>query len=369
MDRKRMLVFRKVQVFIGCLLIGVAVNCKAEDTWNATAAAQYMDQRATWWESWPNSKRDHETVCVSCHTILPYVLARHKLGVTLSEKDAPDAQREILRHVEKRVSLWADVQPYYVDAKSGPGKSRESRATEAVLNALVLANNSANGGRLDELTRKAFDAAWALQLKDGDHAGAWDWQVFHLAPWEAGDSQYQGATFMALAVGWAPENYKKQAEIQANLRLLRGYLKREYAGQTLLNRMVLLWASEKLPGLFVGGERKKLMVEILRQQQADGGWSLATLGKWERSDHTAQDRNSDGYATALATLALRAARGREDKDAWAKGRTWLEQNQNKDDGSWRTYSLNKKRDLKTDVGKFMTDAATGYAVLALEERR
>jgi squalene-hopene/tetraprenyl-beta-curcumene cyclase len=331
--------------------------------WNPVAAAHYLDQRATWWESWPNSKRDHETVCVSCHTVLPYVLSRSKLGAALNERTIPEAQRSILQHVQKRVGIWSEVQPYYLDAKSGPGKSRESRSTESVLNALVLSVNSAAQKRLDPLTKTAFNAAWALQLKSGDHAGAWDWQVFHLAPWEASDSQFQGATFMALAVAWAPDRYRRDPSIQPNLRLLRSYLKREYAAQPLLNRMVLLWASAKLPDLLSKQQKRELIAEIIKRQQPDGGWALSTLGPWERSDHTSQDKESDGYATALATLALHR------QSASLQGRTWLETHQNKEDGSWRTLSVNKKRDLTTDVGKFMTDAATGYAVLALESTR
>ena len=48
------------------------------------------------------------------------------------------------------------------------------------------------------------------------------------------------------------------------------------------------------------------------------------------------------------------------------GLQWLERHQNSD-GSWRAESLNARRNPQTDVGRFMTDAATGYAVMALEE--
>jgi squalene-hopene/tetraprenyl-beta-curcumene cyclase len=344
---------------------GAAKPDASSDAWSASAAAKYLDYRANWWETWPAAQRDHQTACVSCHTILPYVLSRSKLRVALNEKDATEAEKSILKNVQKRVSLWQDMQPYYLDAKSGPGKSRESRATESVLNALVLASSSAGEKKLDPLTKSAFDHAWALQLKSGEHAGAWDWQVFHLAPWEASESQYQGATFMALAVAAAPVHYRRDAAIQGNLRLLRSYLKREYASQPLLNRMVLLWASSKLPGLLSNQQKRALGDAIVKQQQPDGGWNLASLGTWERSDHTPEEKESDGYATGLSTLVLKETQSRQQRDAWLLGRTWLEKHQNKEDGSWHASSLNKKRDPASDVGRFMTDAATGYAVLAL----
>jgi Squalene-hopene cyclase C-terminal domain len=47
------------------------------------------------------------------------------------------------------------------------------------------------------------------------------------------------------------------------------------------------------------------------------------------------------------------------------GLHWLERHQGSD-GSWRAESLNEKHDPQSDVGRFMTDAATGYAVMALE---
>jgi hypothetical protein len=271
----------------------------------------------------------------------------------------------VLANVRKRVSLWSEVEPYYLDSNSGPGKSKESRSTESVLNAVVLASNDAGRKDLDPLTRKAFDNAWALQIKSGDQAGAWIWQVFHLAPWESMESQYHGAAFMALAASWTPDSYRKTRSVQPNLKLLKSYLKRNYDSQPLLNRVVLLWASGKMPGLLSSGQKRDLVASLAQREQTDGGWSLATLGNWSRSDQTPEDAVSDGYATGLVTLALRESNC-SDHDLWAKGRTWLETHQNSEEGSWRASSLNKKRDPKSDVGRFMTDAATGYAVLALE---
>ena len=170
---------------------------------------------------------------------------------------------------------------------------------------------------------------------------------------------------MALATGWAPESYRKSSAIQPNLRSLRAYLKREYSSQPLVNRIVLLWASKNLPGLLNAKQQREIIDSVVERQRPDGGWSLSTLGSWTRSDNTAQETVSDGYATGLITLALKNTSAKRNASAIASGRNWLEQHQNKENGSWQAYSLNKKRDLSTDVGHFMTDAATGYAVLAL----
>jgi hypothetical protein len=59
--------------------------------------------------------------------------------------------------------------------------------------------------------------------------------------------------------------------------------------------------------------------------------------------------------------------GADSQDATLKrGLDWLRQHQEKD-GRWQAPSLNAQRDPKTDdAALFMSDAATAYAVLALE---
>ena len=55
-------------------------------TWNAAAAAGYLDKRQSWWMSWPPAQRDHGTACVSCHTALSYGLGRPALRRALGEQ-------------------------------------------------------------------------------------------------------------------------------------------------------------------------------------------------------------------------------------------------------------------------------------------
>jgi hypothetical protein len=83
-----------------------------------------------------------------------------------------------------------------------------------------------------------------------------------------------------------------------------------------------------------------------------------------RSDRTAQETSSDGYATGLVLHVLQTAGVPKDHARVAKGLDWLRRNQGAG-GSWRSVSLVKKRDPASHSGKFMSDAATAYAVLAL----
>jgi squalene-hopene/tetraprenyl-beta-curcumene cyclase len=140
----------------------------------------------------------------------------------------------------------------------------------------------------------------------------------------------------------------------------------DYDSQILLDRVMLLWASSKLPELLTSPQQNAIVDEMLSKQQADGGFSLSSfVGAWQRRDHTSLEMRSDGYATGLVTLVLHEADLVHDRPQWRRGVAWLRQNQDTE-GRWLAYSLNKQRNLDSDVGRFMSDAATAYAVLALK---
>ncbi len=366
-----------------CLALALVAACShseatAVGTWSPGAAAAYLDQREDWWTGWQGASRDHGTYCVSCHTVLPYALSRSALREALADETPSVNERRILENVKTRVRLWKEIGPYYNDQEDGEHKTEESRGTEAVIDALILATYDAQEGQLSDDTRTAFDQMWALQQTTGSGKGAWPWLDFGLRPWEAKDSPYYGAALAALAVGTAPQNYRLAPGIQDNLRLLRAYLDDEYATQSLANRTVLLWASAKMPSWLDPRRRESLINEILNEQRADGGWSLSSLNRtwrgsslrsyarsWIRADRTLVETKSDGYATGLVTYTLQQVGIAPESVQMKRGLDWLVRNQIEQEGSWPAYSLNKRRSPSSDAGRFMSDAATAYAVLAL----
>jgi squalene-hopene/tetraprenyl-beta-curcumene cyclase len=336
--------------------------------WNARAAAAYLDARMDWWLSWPNAARDHDTACISCHTALPYALARPGLHTALGEHDLAAPERTMLAQVAKRVRMWKEVEPFYPDQTRGLPKSSESRGTEAVLNALILATRDAHAGALTDDARQALANLWTLQFKAGGLKGAWAWLNFHYEPWESNDSAYYGATLAALAVGSAPGGYSSTPGIQDQLKLLREYLQRGADKERLFNRVMVLWASARIPNLLTSEQRQAIIDAAVGKQQDDGGWATSALGSWTRVDATALDTASDGHATGLITLVLQQALGSRQDAVVSKGLTWLAKHQDATTGMWVASSLNKQRDPASDAGKFMTDAATAYAVLALTQK-
>jgi squalene-hopene/tetraprenyl-beta-curcumene cyclase len=259
--------------------------------------------------------------------------------------------------------MWAEVLPFYNDKQHGAPKSAEARGTEAVLDALILAFADARDGRFREDAQLALNNMWALQIQEGEQAGAIAWLNFHNEPWEADDSQYWGATLAAVAAGTA---HSPQPE--ANVKLLREYLLRQMSNQSLLNRVGLLWASARLPNLLTKEQSTAILRDIRAQQHEDGGWSASSLvpSAWKRKDTTPLESKSDGYATGLVTYILRQAGVSRNEDHLEKALAWLQRNQDPASGMWPAWSLNKQRDPASDAGKFMSDAATAYSVMALE---
>jgi squalene-hopene/tetraprenyl-beta-curcumene cyclase len=279
--------------------------------------------------------------------------------------------------------LWKEVDPFY----SGKGYDHladDSRGTESVLNALVLSSYDAQKGEFGNDTRIAFDNMWALQLTTGGDKGAWPWLQFGGPPWEAPGSQYYGATLAAIAVGLAPQNYRVSPDIENNLKLLRLYINREYDNQPLINRVLLLWAGARVPGLIEAARKQEIIDQILDRQEDDGGWSLpplcwtvqswkpvpvmkACLRPWIRSDGTWQEQKSDGYATALITFSLQQSGLPPANIQLKRAVDWLLRNQDGAEGFWSSLSPNVRRNRSTNIGRFMSDAATAFAVLALTE--
>jgi len=355
-----------VRILAGVLVAASCGGCsrpeaKADESWDPTAAAAYLDRRADWWMQWQGAARDHETFCISCHTTLPYALAR----ADLRPQRASDTERRILDNVVRRVRLWNETGPYYKDRDADPHKSVESRGTESVLNALVLSQRDARNGHLSEDARTALALMWTQQQTRGDRAGAWPWLQFGLRPWEADDSYYYGAALAARALAVAPDDYRSTPAIERNVVRLRAYLDREYAAQALANRAVLLWAATRWPELIDAAPRRALVDDLLRDQRRDGGWSLASLAKQPGASHLRTlFAPSDGYATGLVTLVLLETGMARHDPIIERAVQWLIRNQQAE-GFWRTDSLNARRDPNSDVGRFMSDAATAYAVLAL----
>ena len=345
-------------------------------TWNARAAAAYLDQRQAWWESWPKAARDHGTVCVSCHTAIPYALARPELGAAMGDSMMPPADRKLVDDVLTRVRGWPEMKPFYGDTTAhGKTKAVESRGTEAVLNALVLASRDARSGVASPETRQAFANMFALQERGGDDAGAWPWLDFGLRPWESRSATYFGAALAAVAIGSEPDRFAEEKVIQPNVEALRAYL-HSHLDQPLwtrllrrddprlFNRAMLLWASARMPTLLSSDERRAIIVALWNAQQPDGSWRLTSLGYWRNSDF-AKPTTGDAVATGLVAYALEQSGTLPNEPHLARALSWLARNQDPATGMWSASSLNKKRDPSTNVGKFMSDAATGYAVLAL----
>ena len=356
-------------------------------SWDGSAAAQYLDSRMDAW--WTNAKAlktgDGDARCLSCHTVVPYVLARPALR-RLAGQAIPTAHEQRIADTAKlRVDFADRKQPFYDNSED---KKRESRGVESVLNAFILASHDADRRlpRPSAETQAALAQMWAAQRADG----AWDWLNFGLEPYEAPDAVFQGATLAAIAAGTASHlAARSPGTVDAGVERLRTYLATNVSSQRLFNQAWALVAAARLEGALSSDQRRAIVDLLKERQRLDGGWSLSELGTWRwGGTHEpfgppgAPDTDllsaADGYATGLVLYALRQAGVPASDSAIAKGRGWLVTHQQAGATTdaawapWRAHSLNFDREHGGPKGEpwrrmFMSDLATGFAVLGLTE--
>jgi squalene-hopene/tetraprenyl-beta-curcumene cyclase len=347
------------------------VGSDVSSGWRADAAGRYLDERqSAWFEFDSRGEAATRSTCVSCHSVLPYLLARPALHRICRESAPPEQETKLLAQTRLRVENWSklDSDAFGLFYDSSDEKKQQSWGTEAVFNAAILAFSDRNQERSSpsETTRQAFTNLWATQAQDGEHQGSWNWLDFKEPPWGCQEARYFGAALAAIAVGTAPGYYTpgRDAETDRGVELQRGYLRDHFAKQNLHDQVWALWAAARLDGVLAKDEQDQVMEQALGKQRDDGGWALPSLGPWIRNDGTPQEADSDGYATGLILHVLQTAGVPTGDSRIAKGLAWLKANQTAS-GAWHCASVVKRRDPESHVGKFMSDAATAFAVLAL----
>jgi squalene-hopene/tetraprenyl-beta-curcumene cyclase len=219
--------------------------------------------------------------------------------------------------------------------------------------AVLSLNDAATTDKLHPLTRKALDRMWTLQREDG----GWTWQKGNKPP--SGIDDYYGVAVAAIGAGAAPDDYSKTPLAREGIDRLREYFLNSPPAN-MHNRAMLLWASTYTDGLLTAPERQQTIRNLFALQKADGGWGLATLGNWTRSDEKEQDYDSsDGYGTGFVIYVLRRAGVPAGDARVGKAVAWLKANQ-RASGRWFTRSAHKD-------SNYITNAGTAFALLALAE--
>ena len=294
--------------------------------YSALKAASYLDAVGV---NWTRERR-----CVTCHTNMPTLMARPLL--------AGDAG-------------WKEIRGLFENEAKNWAKGVKPRGEAYVVaTAAGLVFSDLPTGKLSEASKQALAKMWEVQKPTGE----WNWLKCDWPPLEHDD--YYGAVLAATVVGMAPENYRSTPEAVAGLNKLKTYFQK-VPPPDLHHKAHLLWAATKIAGLMTEAEMQQTITELKQLQRVDGGWSLPSLGKYQRRDKTPNDQNapSDGYATGYVMVILKQAGVPASDASIQKGIGWLKSHQ-RDSGRWFTRSLNNDRD------HYIANAGTAFALMALE---
>ncbi len=292
-------------------------------------------------------------------------MARPALRRALGEPEPTAFETALLDGLRARVDV-TDANKLSLVVRKEP-RASEAVGVESIFAALFLAMQDAGKPTLSPEAEKAFDRMWSLQKRGQDSPGGWAWFSLDRDPFEMPESQFYGVTLAALATAAAPVEYRNRTNVRDHVAALTAYLKREQQRQPMHNRLMALWAAAKLPEALPAPVQKGIIDELWRSQQADGGWPMGSLGPWAKHDTAPVSKGSDSYATALVAFILPQTGVRRDDQRLLRALDWLRAHQDRQSGSWAADSMNKVYPADSMQVKFMRDAATSFAALALLE--
>jgi len=298
----------------------------------------YSEKRAKAFLDDTSLKWARQNRCGTCHTTIPYLMARPLLG---------GANPAAWNEVRAAVSDFASDRI----AKQAPDAAFIAGSSVAAL----AVGDAASGRPVQADTRALFDYLWASQGSEG----AWVVPQKGMLPFLERDPRYI-AFMVALGLGYTTGRYyEEDPRGRVGFAKLQGFI-RNNLPSSVHDKAVLLWASIRTHGLLSKKEQEDYTHSILALQRDDGGWALPAMGSWLRHDGPASDPGvSDGYATALSAFVL-CQRGYSAKDApITRALVWIRRHQ-RVSGRWYTRSLYSEQ-----FQNYLSNMGTAYAVMAL----
>ena len=301
----------------------------------------HLDRGASLWSQ--------QKKCFSCHTHGIYTLAR--LAAVSSWGEPP-----------------SDLRAFVVSQANETGEGRAENFSAPVRMAYIARALAAWDSRFSEETSPETDAA-LRQLLDLQSGNGRIGDKNRFPP--INSSTYHGTIAAAMAVADAPNWLSRldDQKLRTKVDKLFTYL-RQMPPKNDHQRLLLLWASTRVPELIEPDERQRLIEMICGHQRSDGGWSVcsfssvADLGGGKRAavletDEEYQNPKSDGYQTGLAIVVLRDAGLPATDSRIEAGVRWLLSNQRESGRLW-TRSLNRQSRFH-----YIAYSGTAYAAWAL----
>ena len=314
--------------------------------WSPEAAARYLDGRQKEWFSWKPAQQA-DGPCVSCHTGMTYLLARPALRRRLKERQPTMYEVGLMDRLR---------------AKVGEKPAGALQSVETIFSAMFLDREDA-ANTMSAHSQKAFEQLWALQGTEGATKGGWKWYAANLDPWENAESHFFGSSLAAAALSQAPAEYRNTPRVREQAAALNVYLTESIEMRRLHDRLALLLARSFIPDSL----RQSITTDAFSKQQPDGGWTIESLGPWMTHPDAPPSSGTNAYATAFATVALLRGGVPASDPKLAKALSWLQTHQDATSGTWAALSMNKRYPDGSMESRFMQDAATAFASLALIE--